>query len=103
MSSIIIYIEFYCFSVIPTPLVLFLVKYCTLGWHEGIDVPVDIYVLYITQLGFYTHSFYATAMMDDVRKDYVIMYVHHTVSCLLIGFSLAVRYGQMHGCVIHLF
>jgi ceramide synthetase len=70
------------------------------GWHEGVDVPLDIYVIYITQMGFYLHSFYATAYMDDIRKDYLLMYVHHTVSCLLIGFSLAVRYDHMRGRVL---
>lgn len=66
-----------------------------IGWHRGVEVPADIYLLYITQMGFYIHSFYATAMMDDVRKDYFVMYVHHTVSCLLIGFSLAIRYHNI--------
>ena len=56
------------------------------------DVPLDIYIMYITQLGFYIHSFYGTAFMDDARKDTKVMYLHHALSCVLIGFSLATRY-----------
>lgn len=61
------------------------------GWHRGIEVPIDIYIVYIAQLGFYIHSFYGTAVMDVVRKDSTIMFIHHAVSCTLLGFSLAVR------------
>ncbi|XP_062512052.1 ceramide synthase 1-like [Corticium candelabrum] len=66
-----------------------------IGWHRGMDVPLDIYIMYITQLGFYIHSFYGTAFMDDARKDTKVMYLHHALSCVLIGFSLATRFHNV--------
>ena len=50
--------------------------------------------MYITQLGFYIHFFYGTAFMDDARKDTKVMYLHHPLSCVLIGFSLDFYWQQ---------
>ncbi|XP_065841448.1 ceramide synthase 1-like [Oscarella lobularis] len=65
---------------------------CWTSWESRGAVPNDVYGLYISQLGFYVHSFYATFFMDDIRKDFLIMVAHHVISIFLIGFSLAVRY-----------
>ncbi|XP_065841997.1 ceramide synthase 1-like [Oscarella lobularis] len=65
------------------------------GWKRGINVPRDIYVIYVAQLGFYIHSLYATFFLDEKRKDHFMMAFHHVVSIFLIVFSLAIRYHNI--------
>eukprot|EP00118_Oscarella_pearsei_P025192 m.307700 g.307700 ORF g.307700 m.307700 type:complete len:339 (+) comp42664_c0_seq1:43-1059(+) len=65
---------------------------CWIEWKPGVETPSDVYVVYMSQLGFYVHSFYATFFMDDIRKDFLIMVAHHILSIALIAFSMAVGY-----------
>ncbi|XP_077996628.1 ceramide synthase 1-like [Glandiceps talaboti] len=65
------------------------------GWQLGMDVPFDIYLLYMYQLGFYVHSIYATVCMDTIRNDFLLMIVHHLVTIALIFFSYIVRCHKM--------
>ncbi|XP_070546418.1 ceramide synthase 1-like [Ptychodera flava] len=59
------------------------------------EVPFDIYILYMYQLGFYVHSMYATFYMDTIRNDFLMMILHHFVTIFLIFFSYSVRCHRM--------
>ena len=55
-------------------------------------VQEDIKLLYFIECGFYLHSIYATLYMDTVRKDFMVMIIHHVLTMTLITFSYATRY-----------
>lgn len=55
------------------------------------DIPLDICVLYMLEMGFYLHSLYGTIYMDHWRKDSNVMLFHHIVSVVLLTFSYATR------------
>jgi ceramide synthetase len=73
-----------------------------MGWKLGASVPDDVYIVYVFQLGLYFHGLYATCFMDDVRRDYYMMIIHHLLTIALIGFSLNVRYHNIGLLVIFL-
>lgn len=72
------------------------------AWSVGMDVPTDIYCLYMTHFAFYMHSIYATVFMDDWRKDSIAMIIHHLLTMALLGFSYAVRYHEIGLLVLSL-
>lgn len=55
------------------------------------EIPLDIYILYMAELSFYLHSVYATLALDAWRKDSGVMLLHHAVTLVLIGISLIAR------------
>ncbi len=57
------------------------------------EVPLEIYVLYLIQFAFYLHSAHATVWLDPHRKDTGVMMCHHFVTLSLIGISYGSRYG----------
>ena len=66
-----------------------------LDFEVGMDVPADIYWVYMIQLGFYFHSIFASLFMDEVRRDFVAIIFHHVLTICLISFSLTIRYSKI--------
>jgi ceramide synthetase len=56
------------------------------------EVPMDIKILYFVETGFYLHSIYATIYMDEKRKDFVIMLMHHIATIALLALSYGFKY-----------
>ena len=54
-------------------------------------IPYDVKFLYYLECGFYLHSIYATLFMDQIRKDFAVMILHHVLTMALIVFSYATR------------
>ena len=54
-------------------------------------IPSDIAFLYYVECGFYLHSIYATLYMDEKRKDFVVMLIHHVLTLTLIIVSYTTR------------
>lgn len=63
-------------------------------WHVGMAVPEEIKFIYFIQSGFYVHSVYATLYMDEKRKDFFVMLIHHFLTITLIVVSYATRYHK---------
>ncbi|XP_006822813.1 ceramide synthase 1-like [Saccoglossus kowalevskii] len=69
-------------------------------WSNGMEVPLDIYILYVYQCGFYVHSIYATIYVDAIKSDFYLMIAHHILTINLLVFSYAVRYYKIGVLVI---
>lgn len=61
-------------------------------WAPGMSVPADIQLMYFIQCGFYLHSIYGTLYMDNKRKDFYAMLIHHVITMTLIFVSYATRF-----------
>ncbi|XP_066492117.1 ceramide synthase 1 [Tiliqua scincoides] len=72
------------------------------GWKKGMEVPLDIALVYLVHSSFYGHSIYATLYMDAWRKDSVVMLVHHFVTLTLLAFSYMFRYHNVGILVLFL-
>ncbi|XP_074613865.1 ceramide synthase 1-like [Acropora palmata] len=77
-------------------------KHCWIGWYKGMPVAQDIYVVYVVQAGFYLHSIYATVFMDQWRRDFILMILHHILTFALLTFSFAIRYHRIGLLVLFL-
>lgn len=64
-------------------------------WSIGMDIPYEIQWLYFLECGFYVHSVYATIFMDEIRKDFVVMLIHHFLTLILITVSYGTRYHKI--------
>ncbi|XP_028672137.2 ceramide synthase 1 [Erpetoichthys calabaricus] len=101
---------FYTTSWLYTVYLLFFTKYSFFqepasafyGWKRGMEVPMDIAILYLIQGSFYAHSIYATLYMDAWRKDSLVMLLHHVITLTLIVFSYVFRYHNIGILVIFL-
>ena len=62
-----------------------------IDWSPGMNVPLDIQIMYFIQCGFYLHSIYGTLYMDYKRKDFYAMLIHHVLTITLIGASYGIR------------
>lgn len=60
-------------------------------WVLGMEVPWDITLIYYIECGFYLHSIYGTLFMDEKRKDFIVMLVHHVLTIVLIVVSYGTR------------
>ncbi|KXJ13604.1 ceramide synthase 1 [Exaiptasia diaphana] len=72
------------------------------GLASKVEIPSDIYILYVIQTGFYLHSIYATFFMDKWRKDSIVMILHHVLTICLLAFSFAIRYHNIGVIVLYL-
>ncbi|XP_057306129.1 ceramide synthase 1-like [Hydractinia symbiolongicarpus] len=72
------------------------------GWYQEMNIPDDIFYLYMLEAGFYFHSIYATLFMDVWRKDSIAMLLHHILANMLIIFSYMVRYHRIGLVVLYL-
>ncbi len=64
-------------------------------WVRHMDVPFEIKWLYFFEAGFYVHSVYATLFMDEKRKDFFVMLLHHAITLILIIVSYGTRYHKI--------
>lgn len=64
-------------------------------WSIGMPVPDEIKWIYFVECGFYVHSVYGTLYMDEKRKDFLVMLVHHFLTLILIVFSYGTRYHKI--------
>ena len=64
----------------------------TIDWIPGSEVPTEIYWLYMFQMGLYVHSIYTTIFVDEIRKDFVVMLLHHFLTLGLLSYSIGVGY-----------
>jgi len=60
-------------------------------WTLGMPIPDDITLIYFVECGFYLHSIYGTIYMDEKRKDFFVMLLHHVLTMTLIIVSYATR------------
>ena len=65
-----------------------------------LDVPKDVYAIYLIEISFYLHSLYATLFVDHWRRDTLVLMGHHIVTSLLLVFSLSIRYDYFHIIII---
>lgn len=61
-------------------------RLCWEGW-PNIPMSESFRWLYLTQLSFYLHSFFAHITIEVRRSDYWQMFIHHIVASVLIAFS----------------
>jgi hypothetical protein len=55
----------------------------------------DLQIFYIAQLGIWIYTCYIHRFVDERRKDYYVMYMHHIVTIALVGLSWAVGYMRI--------
>ena len=74
----------------------YLIRPSSIWDNYSIDmvVPTSVYAVYIAQTSFYLHSVYATAFVDQWRRDSVVMIVHHFIALSLIVSSLCCKYHR---------
>lgn len=51
-----------------------------------------IHWLYMVQMGFYLHCAYATIYLETIRRDFVVLMLHHLLTLGLLMFSYVVRW-----------
>ncbi|XP_054156019.1 ceramide synthase 1-like [Oppia nitens] len=54
-------------------------------------VPTNIRLLYLVEISFYIHSIYAVLVLDEWRKDTLVMFSHHIITLTLLSLSLATK------------
>eukprot|EP00126_Sphaerothecum_destruens_P002058 Sdes_comp15499_c0_seq1m4432 len=71
------------------------------NWSPGMYIDPLLYWFYMLQLSFYIHSIYATLVLDEIRKDFFAMMLHHFVTIFLIFFSFCCRYHRVGLMVLY--
>lgn len=61
-------------------------------WRPGYPLDPLLYWLYVFELGFYIHCIYATIYIETIRRDFVVLMLHHFLTISLLLFSYAVRF-----------
>ena len=61
------------------------------GWHPGVSIQPALHWLYMVQMGFYLHCAYATIYLETIRRDFVVLMMHHVLTLGLLMFSYIVR------------
>jgi ceramide synthetase len=90
---------FTCYAIFKTD--LFYIPYSAwTGWIPGIQMPNDMYWVYMLEMGFYLHMMYATTYVETVRKDYVVQMLHHVLTLVLLLYSYSVRFHNIGVFVI---
>jgi ceramide synthetase len=72
------------------------------GWTPGEAVDNSLRWLYIVQIGFYIHCAYATVYLETIRRDFLVMMLHHTLTISLLLFSYTVRFHKIGLLVLFL-
>ena len=82
-------------NVIIVILVLRIMKYLppfvSIDWQPGISIWPGLHWLYMVQMGFYLHCVYATIYLETIRRDFVVLMLHHGLTLGLLMFSYIVR------------
>uniref|UniRef100_A0A0R3X6R7 TLC domain-containing protein n=1 Tax=Hydatigena taeniaeformis TaxID=6205 RepID=A0A0R3X6R7_HYDTA len=58
--------------------------------------------LYMFQIGFYAHSFYAALRLDVRRKDTSVLLIHHVLTIALLSFSFFAKFHRVGLLVLFL-
>ncbi|KAM7538502.1 hypothetical protein Aperf_G00000061795 [Anoplocephala perfoliata] len=58
--------------------------------------------LYMLEIGFYIHSFYASLRLDVKRKDTSVILVHHVLTIALLSFSFFAKFHRVGLLVLFL-
>lgn len=58
-----------------------------LVWELGNNMEFDTYWIYMIELGWYSHSILTHIFIDDRKKDFVVMCIHHFVTWALLFMS----------------
>ena len=61
------------------------------AWSADAVLEPSLYWLYMTQMGFYLHCSYASIYIETIRKDFVVLMIHHILTLGLLLFSYLVR------------
>lgn len=64
-------------------------------WAIGMPIANEIKWVYVLECGFYVHSVYATLFMDEKRKDFVAMLIHHFLTLVLLIVSYGTRFHKV--------
>lgn len=62
-----------------------------IGYVLGLEIKLELYCLYILQIGFYLHCIYALVFIETIRKDFPVLMLHHFLTLGLLVYSLGVR------------
>ncbi|XP_053208711.1 ceramide synthase 1-like [Panonychus citri] len=60
-------------------------------YSMSLDIPKEIYNIFLIEIGFYLHSLYATIFVDHWRRDSLVLIGHHIVASFLLVFTLSIR------------
>lgn len=63
----------------------------SLGWEHDMKIDPGLHWLYMFEIGFYLHSLYATVYLETIRKDFMVLLLHHMLTIGLLLFSYVVR------------
>ena len=63
----------------------------SIDWEHDMTIGPGLHWLYMFEMGFYLHSIYATVYLETIRKDFVVMMLHHLLTFGLLLFSYAIR------------
>nr|CDS17732.1 lag1 longevity assurance 1 [Echinococcus granulosus] len=65
-------------------------------------IPWQYRWLYMFQIGFYAHSFYAALRLDVRRKDTSVLLIHHVLTIALLSFSFFAKFHRVGLLVLFL-
>lgn len=74
---------------------LFLCAMVSLDWEHDMKIDPGLHWLYMFEMGFYLHSLYATVYVETIRKDFVVLILHHILTVGLLFFSYVIRSVQL--------
>uniref|UniRef100_A0A0X3Q296 Ceramide synthase 1 n=2 Tax=Schistocephalus solidus TaxID=70667 RepID=A0A0X3Q296_SCHSO len=83
------------------PLCIFDTIRFKIGYFDA-SIRPEYFWLYMVQLAYYMHSFYATIHLDVKRADWTVMIVHHVVTIFLLYFSMLARFYRIGALVLFL-
>nr|CUU97869.1 hypothetical transcript [Hymenolepis microstoma] len=92
---------FYGYNDFIYPLCIFKEIHFRHGYFDD-PVPLHYYWLYMFQMGYYMHSFYATIRLDIRRKDTSVILIHHVLTIALLSFSFFARLYRVGVLVLFL-
>jgi hypothetical protein len=58
------------------------------------EVPFDIKLMYFCRCSYAIHSIYAIFYVENKRKDFYAIFIHHVLTTTLIFVSYAARWEQ---------
>ncbi|VUZ40460.1 unnamed protein product [Hymenolepis diminuta] len=83
------------------PLCIFKEIHFRHGYFDD-PTPLQYYWLYMFQIGYYVHSFYATIRLDVKRKDTYVILIHHVLTIALLSFSFFAKFHRIGLMVLFL-
>ena len=71
-------------------------------WYPGEPIEPGVHWLYMVQMGFYLHCIYATLYLETIRKDFVVLMLHHVLTLGLLSISYLISYHRIGLMVLFL-